>query len=252
MFHEIDQDQIDRRARHGHHRRDHGRAPTTRAARCCARSASRSRRPDKWPRRRWIAKAARKPKFEVRGYTRCTALRPAARGLPQVRPVPDLLPRDGPRAASCPASPSPAGNRLTNAEGPNRARRRRPGNRGEKGHNRHDNDRPDRRHADASAQRQLGVPRHRVDAALARSRRTSRRSSSRRATSPAWTCRGRRGEVGKTPDRHCSSTARTASARSPASSGCPSPACGSTRRRPTCPRCSAASASRSSRRRPVC
>ena len=49
-----------------------------------------------------IDKANRKPKFAVRAYTRCTALRASARGLPQVRPVPDLPAGDGARRASCP------------------------------------------------------------------------------------------------------------------------------------------------------
>ena len=44
-----------------------------------------------------IIKAAAKPKFKVRGYTRCQQLRAAARGAAQVRPVPDLRARDGAR-----------------------------------------------------------------------------------------------------------------------------------------------------------
>ena len=119
-----------------------------------------------------VAKAERKPKFEVRGYTRCQRCGRAARGLPRVRPLPDLRPGDGARGASCPASPSPAGSpellpsrprddaRSGPATGPERETTARRGNRP------HDDDRPDRRHADASAQRQLGVPRHRGHAAL--------------------------------------------------------------------------------------
>ena len=42
-----------------------------------------------------IVKAARKPKFEVRGYTRCTRCGRPRAGLQEVRPVPYLLPRDG-------------------------------------------------------------------------------------------------------------------------------------------------------------
>ena len=42
-----------------------------------------------------VAKQKRTPKFQVRGYTRCTALRTAPGRLPQVQPVPDLLPHDG-------------------------------------------------------------------------------------------------------------------------------------------------------------
>ena len=40
-------------------------------------------------------KQARKPKFAVRAYTRCQRVRPTQGGLPQVRPVPDLLARNG-------------------------------------------------------------------------------------------------------------------------------------------------------------
>ena len=70
MFHEIDQDKIDRVARHGHHGRDHRderrRGPgAAEAARLpvqgeltMAKTALK-------------VKAARKPKFAVRGYTRC-------------------------------------------------------------------------------------------------------------------------------------------------------------------------------------
>ena len=43
-----------------------------------------------------IVKANRKPKFEVQGLHAVHPLWPPARRLPQVRPVPDLLPRYGP------------------------------------------------------------------------------------------------------------------------------------------------------------
>ena len=43
-----------------------------------------------------IIKAAAKPKFAVRGYTRCQRCGRPQVGLPQVRPVPDLPPGDGP------------------------------------------------------------------------------------------------------------------------------------------------------------
>ena len=53
----------------------------------------------------------------------------------------------------------------------------------------------------------------------------------------------------RTSSRSRSSTARARSARSPASAASASPACACTRRRTTCPACSAVSASPSSRRR---
>src|SRR6516225_8331342 len=62
----------------------------TRAARCCAGSDSRSRRTDPVAKKALIAKAKRKPKFEVR------ALRAPTCGVPEVRAVPDLLPHHGP------------------------------------------------------------------------------------------------------------------------------------------------------------
>ena len=50
-------------------------APTTRAARCSARSGSRSAarpsRGDRWPRRHSSTSSSATPKFKVRGYTRC-------------------------------------------------------------------------------------------------------------------------------------------------------------------------------------
>ena len=57
--------------RHGHHRRDHRDDTTTRDARCSSSSASPSGSSEQWPRHRLKVKAARKPKFKVRGYTRC-------------------------------------------------------------------------------------------------------------------------------------------------------------------------------------
>ena len=95
MFHEIDQDKIDRVARHGHHGRDH-RDQRRRGSR----AAQAARLPVQgeltWRRLPSKVKAARKPKFAVRGYTRCQRCgRPQVR-LPQVRPVPDLPAGDGP------------------------------------------------------------------------------------------------------------------------------------------------------------
>ena len=69
MFHEIDQDQIDRSR--GMDITVVTRPPTTtRVARCSSSSASRSRRTD-MAKTGLKVKAARKPKFKVRGYTRC-------------------------------------------------------------------------------------------------------------------------------------------------------------------------------------
>ena len=42
-----------------------------------------------------VNKAAAKPKFKVRGYTRCSKCGRPARGVPQVRSVQDLPARDG-------------------------------------------------------------------------------------------------------------------------------------------------------------
>ena len=96
MFHEIDPDSIDRvrgmditAGDHGQHRR---RGP---------RAAARSRLPVQGG--LTMAKKALDrqggPQAEVRGARLhpLPALRPRARGLPQVRPVPHLRPRDGPR-----------------------------------------------------------------------------------------------------------------------------------------------------------
>ena len=139
-------------------------------------------------------KAAGKPKFKVRGYTRCQRCgRPQAVyrkfGLcricfremahagraarrHQVLLVTGLPHRTHPR---CACSHPPQACRV--GFGGTGARKKKS----------HDDDRPDRRHADASAQRQLGVPRHGGDAALEDQGRTSPRSSSRRVTSPAST-----------------------------------------------------------------
>ena len=42
-----------------------------------------------------VNKANKKPKFKVRGYTRCNRCGRPARGVPQVRAVPHLPARDG-------------------------------------------------------------------------------------------------------------------------------------------------------------
>jgi hypothetical protein len=44
-----------------------------------------------------VQKAAKKPKFAVRGYTRCNRCGRPARGVPHVRPLPHLRARDGAR-----------------------------------------------------------------------------------------------------------------------------------------------------------
>ena len=197
-----------------------------------------------------------KPKFKVRGYTRCQRCGRPHVGLPHVRALPDLRPGDGAPRASCPASPSPAGNRGVRATGPlnsyaaPQAARRETAAR----------ERPRRlmtmtdpiadmltriRNANSAYHDTV------AHAATARSRRTSPRSSSRRATSPAGRSRTPEGASARSSSSS-SSTARTGSGRSPGCAGSASPACGSTRRPTGCPRSSAASASRSSRRRPAC
>ena len=101
MFHEIDPDTIDRPrgmditvVTTGDDRRGRPGA----AASCWA---SRSRRADAMAKKALVNKAAEKPKFKVRGYTRCQRCGRAARGVAQVRPVPDLRARDGaPRRAA--------------------------------------------------------------------------------------------------------------------------------------------------------
>ena len=75
IFPEIDYDKIDTVRGHGHHDRHDRHAPTTRAARCCARSGSRSaatkHRGRRWRRRHSSRSSSAEPKFKVRGYTRC-------------------------------------------------------------------------------------------------------------------------------------------------------------------------------------
>ena len=81
----------------GHHRRRGSR-------RFSVTSASRSRRTDPWPRHRTDrSRLHRKPKFGVRAYTRCNALRSSALGVPQVRTVPRVPARARPpwRAPRC-------------------------------------------------------------------------------------------------------------------------------------------------------
>ena len=181
------------------------------------------------------------------------AVRPSALGLPQVRAVPHLLPRDGaPRRAARHHQEQLVTRhvRLTPTTPQVRVGAR--GNHGEKGH------RPTMTMTDpiadmltASAQRQHGVPRHRRHAVTASSRRTSPRSSSRRATSPAGTSRTpRAGRQDPRPRPQVRPEPGALHRRHPPRVA--SPACGSTRSRPTCRGCSAAWASRSSRRRPAC
>src|SRR5215472_8334561 len=68
----------------------------TRAARCCAGSDSRSRRTDKSGEE--VADRQGEAEAQVRGARlhQVHALRAAARGVPEVRAVPDLLPGPGP------------------------------------------------------------------------------------------------------------------------------------------------------------
>ena len=119
-----------------------------------------------------INKANRKPKFEVRGYTRCQRCgRPHSvfRKFGLCR----ICLREMAHAGELPGvtqvqlvSPAPVDARTTAtappiADRPMRqvSETQRPRNRGERGTTRHDDDRPDRGHAHASAQRQPGVPR---------------------------------------------------------------------------------------------
>ena len=102
IFPEIDYDKIDTVRGHGHHHRHHRARPTTRAAHCCARSASRSAATtepgvDRWPRRHSSRSSSAQPKFKVRGYTRCRRCGRAALGVPRLRAVPHLPARDGAR-----------------------------------------------------------------------------------------------------------------------------------------------------------
>ena len=184
-----------------------------------------------------IVKAARKPKFEVRGYTRCQRCgRPHCR-LPQVRPVPDLPARDGaPRRAArrhqeLLVTTHHRRRQVRVAAEPGRGKPRR-----EKAEHDHDHDRPDRRHADPSAQRQLGVPRHRARCRTASSRRTSPRSSSRRATSPAAKVEDaeRRRQDPRRSTLKYGPQPRALHRRHHA--GSPSPACASTRSRTSLPK----------------
>ena len=50
-----------------------------------------------------INKANKKPKFKVRGYTRCQTLRSPALGVPQVQALPHLPPRAWSTPARSPA-----------------------------------------------------------------------------------------------------------------------------------------------------
>ena len=70
MFHEIDLDKIDRVARHGHHGRD-DRDDRRRGPRAAAAPRLPVQGELTDGEEGLVNKAARKPKFEVRGYTRC-------------------------------------------------------------------------------------------------------------------------------------------------------------------------------------
>ena len=95
MFHEIDQDKIDRVR--GMDITVVTTATTDDEGRALLRpSASRSRRPDV-AKKALINKANAQAEVQGARLHPLPALRPAALGLPQVRPVPDLLPRDGAR-----------------------------------------------------------------------------------------------------------------------------------------------------------
>ena len=100
MFHEIDQDRIDRVARHGHHGRHH-RDHRRRGPRAAAAPRLPVQGELTVAKKALVNKA--NAQAEVRGARLhpLPAVRPSALGLPQVRPVPDLPPRDGaPRRAA--------------------------------------------------------------------------------------------------------------------------------------------------------
>ena len=144
-------------------------------------------------------------------------------GLPQVRPVPYLL-REMATAASCRRHQE----QLVTATTVGRSER----NPVRKSKH-HDNDRPDRRHADrvcATRTRRTTTP-CRMPCSKLKSHIAEilqARGLHRRLEG-----RGRRASARRSPST--SSTARTASGRSPASSASPSPACASTRSRPRPP-----------------
>ena len=121
-----------------------------------------------------IEKQQRTPKFKVRGVHALPALRPAARGVPRVRSVPDLSARDGARGRD---PRRDEGSVVTGGLAD-------------------DNDRPDRRHADPYPQRERRDPRRRRDAVVEAEGSRSRSSSSARATSRASKSRPTRADPG--------------------------------------------------------
>ena len=153
-----------------------------------------------------IEKQQRKPKFKVRAYTRCRRCGRPQCGVPQVRAVPHLPARAGARrgdprrdqgelvrGGDAPMTMTdPIADMLTRIRNANVG---------------------DARHGARCRLEAEGVP--------------GRRSSSARGTSRASTSpRPRRARAACS--RSSSSTPRTGPARSPASSGSPSPACAST------------------------
>ena len=190
-----------------------------------------------------VVKANRKPKFKVRGYTRCQrcgrpravyrvfglcriCVREMAHARRAARRHQELLVT--PHAALAPPR-TPRRPQIPTPTGPARetAARKDTGN--------HDDDRPDRRHAHASAQRQLGVPRHRGHAVL-EDQDAHRRDPPAGGLHRRLVRRGRRRRVRA---RRSSSTLKYGPNRERSIAGhprgSPSPACGSTPRRPTCP-----------------
>ena len=164
-----------------------------------------------------VNKANKKPKFAVRAYTRCQRCGRPALGVPQVRPVPNLRSRDGARGRAAGRSQEllvtkhfwlasvsqskgkplrcrpTAGRRSTSANPVLH------GNRCEKGdRSTHDHDRSNRRLLDASAQRQLGVPR-RGEASPLEDQGEHRRDPQARGLHLRFPHRGRRG--GQDPHR---------------------------------------------------
>ena len=253
MFHEIDQDRIDRVARHGHHGRHH-RDQRRRGPR----AAQAARLPVQGELS--MAKTALVNKANAQAEVRgprlhpLPALRPPALGLPQVRPVPDLPARDGPPRRAARRHQDQlvtTSTNLTIAAGPAPdCRSRKP--RRERADTRHDHDRPDRRHADPRL-RNANPAYHdaRRDAVL-KLKTPHRRDPPAGGLHRRLDGRGRRG-CGKTLtiDLKYGPQPRALDRRRPPRVSKPGLRVYAKSHRPAA-RCSAAWASRSSRRRPAC
>ena len=124
------------------------------------RDTTRLRRAAAWQRRHSVQKQQRTPKFKVRGVHALSPVRPRAPGVPQVRAVPHLLPRDGPRRRDPRHDEGIVVTWWTGGAA-----------------TADDDDRPDRRHADAHPQRQRRLPRRRPHAVVEGEGSAGRRSS---------------------------------------------------------------------------